>query len=211
MCTISSTQLNSFRPAFYLCYNRGMRRRIFIAINLPEKVKKRLVSFQKSWSLLPVRWVKEENLHLTLAFLGYLDDEELVRVCQTIKEMTSRNSPFFIKLVKIDYGVKQKGIPRLIWAEGEPSRELDLFKEDLDRTLAEAIGFVPEKRKFLPHITLGRIRKWDWQRIEPEERPDISEDFSLEFEVRSVEVMESRLKRGGAEYSIMESEELLKK
>lgn len=185
-----------------------MRRRVFIAINLPEEIKKKLVKFQEKWSQLPVRWVKKGNLHLTLAFLGYLSDEEVVEVCHTVKEIALRHSPFSINLTKISYGAKQKDIPRLIWLEGEKSSQLASLKEDLDKSLEESIGISPERREFLTHITLARIRKWDWQKIEPEERPDISENFSLSFEVESIEAMESQLKRSGVEYIILESESL---
>lgn len=182
-----------------------MKRRIFIAINLPKKVKKRLEEFQKKWSQLPIRWVKGRNLHLTMAFLSYLPDEELVKVCQDIKEIGLKHSPFLISLTKTSYGPKDKEVPRLIWMEGERSEELSLLKKDLDELLSKSIGFVPENRDFLPHITLGRVRKWDWKKIEPEERPNIAEDIPLSFEVKSIEVMESQLKQGGAEYAVSES------
>lgn len=180
------------------------KRRVFIAINLSEKVRKKLVEFQEKWSQLPIRWVKERNLHLTLAFLGYLSDEEIVEICQTVKEIGSKHSPFMINLIKTNYWPKDKEIPRLIWIEGEKSEELDFLKEDLEGILKDSIGFSSENRGFLPHITLGRIKKWDWQKIEPEERPDISEDIPLSFEVKSIEVMESQLKKTGAEYMILE-------
>lgn len=181
------------------------RHRVFVAINLPEKIKKELIDFSQKWPDLPVRWTKEESLHLTLAFLGYLNDEDLVKVCQAIQEIDSKHSSFSITFTKIDYGPKDKEAPRLIWLEGEKSKELSLLKKSLDKILIQTIGFLPENRDFTPHITLARIRKWDWQRIEPEERPEITEDFLMDFEVRSIEVMESRLKKSGAEYAILES------
>ena len=58
---------------------------------------------------------------------------------------------------------------------------------------------------FSPHITLGRIKTWQLRQIDPEERPEINEDIDLTFEVKSIEIMESRLKRGGVEYTILES------
>ncbi len=182
-----------------------MKKRIFIAINLPEEVKKKLLEFQKKWSDLPVRWTKKENLHLTLAFLAYLSDEELKKVLEATKEVAEKHPPFFIEITKIDFGAKYKGVPRLIWAEGERSEELTSLKKDLDKTLSQTIHFSPENRDFLPHITLARIRKWDWQRIEPDQRPEICEYISEKFEVKSIEIMESRLKRGGAQYLILRS------
>jgi 2'-5' RNA ligase len=63
----------------------------------------------------------------------------------------------------------------------------------------------PESRIYTPHITLGRIRVWEFRQIEPEERPDIEKEISLSFQVNSIEVMESQLKRGGSEYTILKS------
>jgi len=184
------------------------KRRIFIAINLPEKIKKKLMDYQSKWPNLPIRWIKPENLHLTLAFLGYLSDEELLEVLKITKEVASRNSSFLINLKKIIYGPPKKMPPRMVWAEGEKSEELGKLQKDLENSLLSSSfkGLPePEARPYTPHITLGRIRAWEFRQIEPEERPKIAEEISLSFEVNSIEVMESVLKRGGAEYTILES------
>ena len=93
--------------------------------------------------------------------------------------------------------------PRMVWAIGEKSEEFSALKGDLDKSLATS-----ENREFSPHITLGRVRKWEWQRIEPEERPEVDEEINLSFPVSSIEVMESVLKRTGAEYAVLESHNL---
>jgi len=71
----------------------------------------------------------------------------------------------------------------MIWATGEKIKEFNLF----------------------PHINLGRIKTWQFRQIEPEERPEINENINLSFEVNSIEIMESRLKRTGPDYTILES------
>jgi len=183
-----------------------MRHRIFIAINFPEDIKKELSSFQKKWPELPIRWTKPENLHITLAFLGYISDEELVEILRITKEVAQRHRPFSINLTKICYGPPKKP-PRMVWVEGEKSKDLANLQIDLEKSLtsSEDIKFSPEERSFTLHITLGRIKQWEFRQIEPEERPDVEENISLSFEVNSIEVMESQLKRGGAEYTILES------
>ena len=185
-----------------------MRHRIFIAINFPENIKRELEKFQAKWPELPIRWTKPENLHITLAFLGYLSDEELLEIIKITKEVAQRNNSFSINLKKICYGPPKKMPPRMIWAEGEKSTELGKLQKDLENSLSSAP--VPnlketETRPYTPHITLGRIRQWEFRQIEPEERPEVNEDISLSFEVNSIEVMESELKRGGAEYTVLES------
>lgn len=166
-----------------------MRRRIFVAINLPESVKKELNSYQFKWPELPCRWTKKENLHITVEFLGYLADEEIVELCQRTKEIASKKSPFIVRLNKICYGPPDKKPVRMVWAIGERIKEFNIT----------------------PHITLGRLKMWEFRRMEPEERPQINEDIEIEFEVCSIEIMESQLKRGGPAYTVLQSYPLLNK
>ena len=97
--------------------------------------------------------------------------------------MASKHKPFSIVINKICYGPPDKTPPRMIWAIGEKNLEFNI----------------------VPHITLGRIKTWQWKQIEPEERPEVNEDINLTFEVNSIEVMESVLGRGGPKYTILES------
>jgi 2'-5' RNA ligase len=210
-----------------------MRRKIFIAINLPENIKRKLAEYESKWPGLPARWTKINNIHITLVFLGYLDDEELVEVCKITKEVASRNSPFQVVLNKICYGpprphTKREQLvideqvgeassrygvgARMVWAVGEKSEEFSALREDLNKSFlqSEKIRFSSEERAFCPHITLARISQWEWRKVEPEERPEINEDISLVFGVSSIEIMESELKRGGAKYTILESHNLEK-
>jgi len=163
-----------------------MRHRIFIAINLPEDIKEKLAEYQKKWFDLPVRWTKKENLHITLEFLGYLFEQDLIELCQKIKEMVSKKKVFTVCLNKICYDPLNKKLPRMIWVTGGKIIEFNLC----------------------PHITLGRIRAWQWRQIEPEERQEINEDINLSFEVNSIEIMESKLKKGNSEYTILKSYQL---
>ncbi|MDP3990716.1 MAG: RNA 2',3'-cyclic phosphodiesterase [Candidatus Nealsonbacteria bacterium] len=178
-----------------------MKRRIFVAINLPENIKKELSAYQEKWHELPARWTKKDNLHITLEFLGYLSDDEVWETCQRVRELASKYKQFSVILNKICYGPlnkmppkkmsslrsfsrsSQNGTPRMVWVVGKKIKELDL----------------------LPHITLARIMSFGWKEIEPEERLEINKEISLEFEVSSIDVMESVLKRGGPEYTILES------
>jgi len=184
-----------------------MRHRIFIAINLPEDIKKKLTDYQAKWLELPCRWTKKENLHITLMFLGYLSDEELLEVLRLTREVTQKHEPFSINLKKIIYGPPKKMPPRMVWAEGEKSEELGKLQSDLENSLlaSPVKKMEPESRPYAPHITLGRIKAWEFRSIEPEERPEVNEEINLSFEVKSIEVMESELKRGGPEYTVLES------
>lgn len=189
-----------------------MKHKVFIAINLPEEIKKGLAEHQEKWrDWLPARWTKKDNLHITLLFLGYLSDEEIVEVCKITKEVALKHQSFLVNLNKICYGPPQKMPPRMVWITGEKSEEFAALRDDLERSLlsSEKIYFPSGKREFSPHITLGRIKAWEWKKIEPEERENVSEDVSFNFEVQTIEVMESHLKKGGPEYITLESASLL--
>lgn len=186
------------------------KHRIFIAINLPEDIKKELAKYEEKWPELPAKWTNKDNLHITLEFLGNLTDIEIADVCNVLKDVASRHKSFSINLEKVLYGPPlRQGFagqaPRFVWVEGEKSSELEDFKKDLQECLLEEIKFRPEGRGFTPHITLARILEWEFRKIEPEERPEINEFIDFIVPVESVEVMESELKRGGPQYTILES------
>jgi len=171
------------------------------------------VSFREKYSELPARWVKPENLHITLAFLGYVKDEDIPKIIEITKNVASKHNPFSIKIVKITYGPPKVSPPRMIWAIGEKNESLWKLQENLKNALMEMkIPQLEEEegRGFIPHITLARIRKLEFRQMEPEERPEIDEDVNFSFEVKSIEIMESHLKRGGAEYTLLESFPLAK-
>ena len=182
-------------------------RRIFIAINLPEDIKRKLRDYQEKWLELPIKWTKKDNLHITLFFLGYIRDEELLEICRITKEISLGQSSFFLNLFKICYGPENKIPPKMIWAYGEKSEEFISLKNNLERAFlgSKRVPFFSEKREFSPHITLGRIRQMEWKGIEPEERPEINEIIDLGFEVGSIDDIESELKKDGPRYTVLES------
>ena len=185
--------------------------RIFIAINLPENIKKELIFYQEKWPELPIRWTRKENLHITLVFVGSVNDEEVLEICRAAREAAGRHNSFSINLNRICYGPPKKIPPRMVWVEGEKSKELADLRDDLENSLLKSSGQKYQEIKsqpFSPHITLGRIKEWEFKKIDPEERPEIETLISLDFDVLSIEVMESELKKGGPEYCVLESTQL---
>ena len=180
------------------------RHRIFVAINLPGDVKKQLAGFFDKWPELPAKWTAKDNLHITLEFMGDLTDEEIGDACLVVKEVAKRHAPFALNLNKVLYGPPKKNPPKLVWVQGETSEELADLKNDLQECLLEKIRFRPDE-KVTPHITLARISEWEFKKFDIEERPEINEEIDLQFSVDTIEVMESELKRGGPQYTILES------
>lgn len=188
-----------------------MGHRIFIAINLPAGIRNNLAAYEENWPGLPARWTQKENLHITLVFLGYVNSEELPEICQIVRETAARNRSFDIGLKRIIYGPPNKKPARMVWAEGEKSRDLGKLHGDLENSLCNQPNVIEDKgRPYSPHITLARIKAWEFQKMDPEERPEINEPIDYDFGVKSIEVMESFLKKKGPEYVVLESCPLLK-
>ena len=185
-----------------------MKRRIFIAVNLPDKVKEKLSEYQSQWSEIPANWTKKENLHITLSFLGYLADEDLPDVLVVTEKVAAKAESFSVVLDKICYGPKGKNPPRMIWATGE-SEELSNLQRELEKSLIFSTEDGETKsnqsKKHTIHVTLARIRQWDFRKIDPEESPIIDNEIALSFSVNSIDIMESVLKKGGPQYIILES------
>ena len=195
--------------------------RIFIAINLPEEAKEELLAYKNKWPELlasptrldpaeraggPARWTTKENLHLTLAFLGNTSDQELEEVCSVIKQVGARHQPLSIEFNKIVYGplrLRSGQAPRMIWAVAEPASSADKLLE-LQKDVVQTLH-VEQEQNFTPHLTLARLKAFELQGMELEEMPDVNEEVSISFEVKSIEVMESRLRRSGAEYTTIQS------
>ncbi len=173
-----------------------MKRRIFIAINLPAEIKKELLSCQKKFRNLNIRWTKPENLHITLAFIGYVSDEEIEKILKATQETALKFSPFLINLNRVCLGPTPERA-RMIWAEGKATGDLINLDKNLKEELAkEKINF-DGKYPLKVHITLARARGGELRGINLDEVLN-----QLSFEVRSIDIMKSELFKNGAEYRI---------
>lgn len=176
-----------------------MKRKIFISINLVERDKKRLIRAIEEWQDLPVKWVKEVNLHITLAFLGHVMDEKMAEICEKVCATVDNFEIIDLEFKKIELGPDAKN-PKTIWLTGGASEELRLLQENIEKALGT---YVSSKKSFSPHVTLGRIRKNAWQALE--ESPLIDKNFPLTVTVEAVEVMASKFEGDGQEYTVIQS------
>ena len=178
-----------------------MTRRIFVALPLSEVVKNQLSQIQKEYPELPAKWVKPENLHITLSFLGNRSDEEVGEICSEVQKIAKKHTPLTLLLDTITYGPPEK-TPRMVWATGETSEEFTSLAKGVQEALSES--YTP----ITLHITLARLNQWEFQRISEEERIDISKDIHIKIPIDTVVVMESHLKRGGAQHIILQEAKL---
>ena len=183
-----------------------MLHRIFTAISLPENVKKQLLAFSKEHYQLPAKWVNRENLHITLNFLGKLDDNQLLETIEAVKSVVPPLSAFSIRLDRISYGPDEKFPPRLVWVSLEKNKELYQLQKDLEDTIFNLPSYkykIKEKQKFSPHITLARIKAFEFRKLS--QNIEINQPLNIGFEVKAVQVIESELKKEGPQYTILEN------
>jgi 2'-5' RNA ligase len=170
---------------------------------LPENIQDKLVNLKNKWLDLPCRWVKSENLHITLIPPMYLDDNQINILVNALLGGLRESKRFSLDFSRIIYGPPGK-YPRMIWLEGKSNDKLIELKKKVEDLIFKAdIPFRKDSRPMRPHITLCRMVEEKWRGYNP--KPKIDEKFELSVAVDSIKVMESVLGRGGAEYIILEN------
>ena len=133
--------------------------RTFIAITLTQEAKEFLAEVQSELkkSAADIKWVETKNIHLTLKFLGEIDQTQLQEIIRIIAEITQETNQFQVQLSSLGAFPSLRS-PKVIWAgieQGEKeTKEIFLALENK----LKQIGFEKEKRGFSSHITLGRVR-----------------------------------------------------
>ena len=139
--------------------NPDMAVRTFLALPLAEKIVRRLAEAQQS--LLSagarVRWVGQTNLHLTIKFLGGVEDDALNEVCRIAEEVAAQTDPFEFSVRGLS-SVPPAGQMRMVWAGiDEATGRLERMHALLEDAYVH-LGFRKENRGFHPHLTLGRVK-----------------------------------------------------
>jgi len=175
--------------------------RLFVAVNLPDGVRQGIwtATARLREAGFPVRWVEEPALHLTLKFLGEVDDGRRDEIVAAVERGAGGARPFLLTISGFG-AFPSVERPRAIWVGCEGVPPFELLQHHLEREM-ERCGFPVEGRPFRPHLTLGRARK-DVAPARFRGLKSVLGDLSFEAEtlVQSVELMESRLEPGGAAY-----------
>ena len=178
--------------------------RAFFCIELEDEIKEELDGITrplKRGSEARVSWVRQENLHITLKFLGEVAPE-LVEELQLAAEVACEEpGPFALELDR--WGVfPNPERPRVIWvgSSSPPPEILRLYRR-LEQEL-EPLGFPPEGKPYTPHVTLGRVKERNSAKLgRLKERLEKIEPFRFVAQARGLTLMESRLGPSGAIYT----------
>lgn len=176
--------------------------RAFIAIPLPEKLCKEIELLQKDLSAsgTDVKWVKPFNIHLTLKFLGDVDENQLEPIKAGISDAAGSRACFLISVSGIG-AFPQPARPKVIWAGIDTGKEeCRRLHKDIDASMEE-LGFKSEGRAFSAHLTLGRVRSGR-NRLKLIESIKNNKDFNpgIEVPVDRIVLFRSRLTPQGPIY-----------
>lgn len=175
--------------------------RTFIAIELPEEIRRAIAALQDDLrhARAEVGWTKPENIHLTLKFLGEIEEHSVSQVAQACVETAQAFSSFTLSINGAGAFPNARQ-PRVLWVGlGDGVEEARRVQARLDERLA-AIGFEREARAFHPHLTIGRIKSLKGTqallaRAEAYHLP------ALSFAARELVFMHSQLHPAGARYT----------
>lgn len=180
------------------------RIRTFIAVDPGKSIRERLILLQQKLMRAgtEVKWVEADNLHVTLLFLGEVENREIASVCKVVQQ-TAGEMPAFSMSVEGVGCFPNERRPRILWAGvGEGAQALVDLHAALEEPLQE-LGYRREERRYTPHLTLGRVKS---------DRPvaDLAESLARnagwkagEVDISHLLVMSSELKSNGPEYTVL--------
>ena len=187
-----------------------MQRKIFIGVELSPSVKKRLMQKVQKWADLPVRWSREENLHLNLINLGHVENEIVYEICTKVRKVVEEIDLFDIDMDKIELSPPRQASgetgpstgknAKSFNFTGPESEKLKFLCEEIEKGLGI---FNHSKKRFRPSIVLGRIQQYGWQRMDS--IPEVEEKFTVLLPIESVEIFESGIIDGKRKFASIES------
>jgi 2'-5' RNA ligase len=181
------------------------RIRTFIAVDIGKAIRDRAVALQETLARTgtDVKWVEPENLHVTLLFLGEVDERQVLAVCRVVAERCQEQAAFPLCIERAGCFPNPRR-PRVLWVGvGQGTQELCTLHDALEPPLLELGCYRREDRQYTPHITLGRVKS---------DRPTEKLAAALakqagwqggETEVREVLVLSSQLTPKGPVYAVL--------
>ena len=183
------------------------KKRLFIAVELPEDVRSRLFKITSSLKRedLEIRPVPSKNIHLTLKFLGDVNIERIHKISRALEITSSSKKPFsYILDSRLDAFPNIHNARVVFVPVGSGSGQIEEFYESLEDNLSK-IKIRKESRKFISHITVARVKvKKDIAHLLKRLRPATYG----ECDFKKITLFESILKPSGAEYIILDEYEL---
>jgi len=173
----------------------------FISVDIPFSQKINELSNQIKNSGIHVKLVEPENIHITLKFLGDVDEELIEKIEESIKKSIKDTSSFEINLAGT--GVfPNLGYIKIIWIGIQDNGELRKIADNIDEQLSK-LGFEKERRPFSPHLTIARVKSAKNKEKLIEIINKYHETEFTKIKVESVKLKKSELTPKGPIYTII--------
>ncbi len=173
--------------------------RCFIAIDLPDSIKEEIKELQRNIKEKGIKNIKAENLHITLKFLGNLNEREVKRIKNELHLLNPKEK-FKIHLENPGVFTRQN-IIRIIWLGASKKDDILSIKNELDARLAKH-GF-GEDKKYTPHVTIARVNTGNNEKVK--NRIMQLKDFKTsEFFIDAIKLKQSTLTPEGSLYKDLE-------
>lgn len=180
--------------------------RVFVAIELPDNVKRGLGSIiegLRQRSHTPAKWVSADGIHLTLKFLGEIPAPRVEEVKKALTTACLGTPPMHLEIDALG-GFPNTAQPRVVWAGLSGNIEvLSRLATRVDLALAE-LGYARESRPFVPHLTIARVRPEASRQARSELGTAVLAarlPEALRFDAGAVSLMRSQLRPQGALYT----------
>ena len=180
--------------------------RCFIAIEIPDTIQNQFARIQGTLrkQIQKASWVKPNNVHLTLKFLGDVAPNDLEFIGQAIERVASRHRSFSLRIGGLG-AFPNFARPRVVWLGAKVGGErVSSLAHDINTALS-GCGFPPDIKKFNPHITLARLKERIDLRPYADQYRQYDRINGAEMSVNSISLIQSRLAPTGAIYSTLES------
>lgn len=173
-----------------------MKKRLFFSIPLGEDVLRQLIKVVNQIKINNVRWIPSENWHITLLFMGNVQDNLISEIIEESESVFKGISPFNLKFNKIVFVPENNA--RMIWAQYENSDSYDFLSKSICKKLKRFIveDVNDHSRDVIPHITLARFNNSAYQVL-----PRLPEIQICNLQVDTVNLMESQLTVQGSIYT----------
>ena len=170
--------------------------RLFVALALPDPLRTAVEALQSG--LRTARWLDGDGLHLTLAFIGEVEGSAQLRIEAALAGVTARA----LRMELHGLGCfPPRGAPRVLWTGASPKADLGSLAQAVRRALGRT-GWSPERRRFMPHVSVARFRRPP-AAVELERYLAAHSLFRTErAEVASFHLFSSKLRSRGAQYTI---------
>ncbi len=173
--------------------------RAFIAVSLPEEIVFFLKHMQSAIKKRKFRasFVKPDTIHITLKFIGNIEEHDITKIVQLMEDTAIINNPFSLSTGGVGVFPSIKSA-RIIWAgiKGDTDK-LAKMHRDLEKH-CEIAGFPSERKRFSPHITLARIKSCPNPANTLRLIHELQYDISPSFKCNEIHLFKSELKHSGA-------------